>query len=302
MKLLTSPTAVYVTNEPRTRFVFATLGWIIPGPQAQELRTRLTERLSKMHGQGQLIHETWSHSLGVLTLTLTLVPPASAENVPNYLLELTHDESPNALSIVAPPVVSDRLRAADDTALDEIVVFPALQPLRSNMQQRRIDGFEQVLIAGAAPRGNHAASFLALCLLSAGPGTLLPDSIEAPGLGSVNVTRTLTGHTPSLLWQVVTQGSGFEVLQRTLEVIDVFAGDVPSQKFELAREFAQANLSRAWRNPIELSQNVVRYELMGWGGILIEQPREALSQADSLDAGKSLIDFTVPIREVLGLT
>lgn len=196
--------------------------------------------------------------------------------------------------------------ASDLGDLVSVSSFSASESLPSSLRRLTAHGHEQIVIVGRDPSRDvgAAATFLAVCLIAAGPGALVPSVVEEANIGAtVQFARVLRAGLPALSWTTTTPG---EKCQATFDLIlSAVArsnlandGDVRAR----ARAFAVGNLNRAWRSPIELARTLVLYEARGWGGSLILNPDAALAGVDAIQLERAIAGIVRPINEVLGRT
>lgn len=205
------------------------------------------------------------------------------------------------VGVVARPGV-----ASDLGDLVSVSSFSASESLPSSLRRLTAHGHEQIVIVGRDPSRDvgAAATFLAVCLIAAGPGALVPSVVEAANIGAtVQFARVLRAGFPALSWTTTTPG---EKCQATFDLIlsavarSNIANDVDARA--RARAFAAGNLNRAWRSPIELARTLVLYEARGWGGSLILNPDAALAGVDAMQLERAIAGTVRPINEVLGRT
>ncbi|MFV0374551.1 MAG: hypothetical protein ACK5KK_10720 [Microbacterium sp.] len=176
------------------------------------------------------------------------------------------------------------------------------KPAPTSMRQKRQQGYEQTVITGADPsvRTGHAATFVALCALMAGPGPNLPSELEASGNPTmVSINRTLEGGSPVIVWTVITPAEGSVLaLQELAENAADVARAAIAEPTELIA-FARANLNRPWSSPRGLAQAMAEYEVMGWGGQLIRDPDAALESVRPR-LREAFARLLRPVTDVLG--
>ncbi len=290
----------------RSRFATVSMGWRASSEGVQRLRGAVSRAGEHRGPASQPLAMTWKPGDGAAVMTATL--PEGA--VRNWIEQVTTAEH-SGIREFGDPVLAvvgsaDVLEGLEDGLSEgEGAVPPPAQPsFRSTMKQNTAQGFEQTLIIGQDPAADvgYAATFLAICLISGGPGTLLPDAIQKSGYQAIlQAGRGLLDATPTVTWQVIaSRPNGSAVLETALSTLSDYRIAEHSDALELAREFALTNLNRAWQSPRELARSLAHYEVMGWGGELIRNPDAALDQVTPAAVEKAVEGLVRPIKEILG--
>ncbi|PPG14473.1 hypothetical protein C5D36_11140 [Rathayibacter sp. AY1C6] len=286
---MTAAPPLAVVDE-RSRFAVVALGWRDPaGDDGPDRAARL--RSAVPPGAVSL---AWTATAGAQSLTAVL-PPEGAAAWTALTLERAQGAGDPVLAVVGPE------RAVHKTSRP--VSVPAAAPLPSALHQSREQGYESTIVTGADPSGEvgHAATFLALCRLTAGAEPLVPAALRSAGGDAVaQVARGLRSSRPSLTWQVVSPaGQGIPTLETVLRtVLDGRAAH--GEGARAAHAFARANLLRAWRSPETLARTLVEYEVMGWGGALVLDPEQALAAVDESALERAVAGLVRPVADVVG--
>lgn len=290
----------------RSRFTTVSMGWRTTSDGVPRLRSAVSRAGEQCGPAKQPVAVTWTPGDGAVVMTATLPEVA----VRDWTEGVTNTEHPGIAEL------SDPVLAVVGSAgvLEDLEAYlseregegpPTPQPaFRSTMRQTTAQGFEQTFVIGQDPAGDvgFAATFLAICLVAGGPGTLLPDAIQKSGHQAIlQAGRGLQDSTPTVNWQVVTsRPNGSAVLETVLSTVAGYRVAEHKEAVEQAREFARTNLNRAWQSPLELARSLAHYEVMGWGGELVRNPDTALDLVDSAAVEKAVAGLVRPIKDVLG--
>ena len=131
---------------------------------------------------------------------------------------------------------------------------------------------------------------------------MLPRTVSSLGNGAtVQISRGLVQRRAAITWQGICRGSG------GLQVFEMLAQALPAQlkamndaEVQQLKHFALANLSRAWRSPVELAQTANQYQIMDWGQSLISSPQSELDRVTREDLDHAMDQLLRPVLEVLG--
>lgn len=282
---MSTASARFAVVDDRSRFAAVSLGW--RGADAAVLRARVDV--------AQPVSAHWTRSEGAHCLT-ALLPHAEAADWADRAIAAARQADP-VLAIVG--------SARGVAEAERIAVRPARPSaaLPSALEQKREQGFESTVVTGADPAAavGHAATFLAICRLAAGPGTLIPATLRAAGdRAVVQLARALRRGRAGLTWQVVSPaGEGIPTLETVLGA--ALGGSVArGAEADAARAFARANLSRPWRSPEELARTLVEYEVMGWGGAIVRDPDASLDAVDAAALDRAVAALLRPVADVVG--
>lgn len=288
----------------RSRFTTVSMGWRTASDGVPRLRAAVTLAGEQGGPAKQPVAMTWAPVDGAVVMTATLPETAVRSWTENVIAteQLGVFDDP-VLAVVGSAGVLDDLEGS--LSEREARVPPSLHAtVRSTMKQTTAQGFEQTFVTGRDPAEDvgFAATFLAICLVAGGPGTLLPDAIEKSGHRAIlQAGRGLQGSTPTVTWHIMTsRPNGSAVLETALSTVAGYRVAEHPEAVEQAREFARTNLNRAWQSPIELARSLAHYEVMGWGGELVRHPDAALDHVDSAAIEKAAEGLVRPIKEVLG--
>ncbi|NWL33653.1 hypothetical protein [Paenarthrobacter nitroguajacolicus] len=288
----------------RSRFTTVSMGWRTASDGVPRLRDAVTRAGEQSGPAKQPVSVTWTPGDGAVVMTATL-PEVAARS---WIEDVMNTEQ---LGIFGDPVLAV---VGTASVLEDLegrlserkgaVSPPPQQAFRSTMKQTTAQGFEQTFIIGQDPAANvgFAATFLAICLIAGGPGTLLPDAIQKSGYQAIlQAGRGLQGATATVTWQVIaSRPNGSAVLETALSTVAGFSVAEHLEAVEQAREFARTNLNRAWQSPLELARSLAHYEVMGWGGELVRNPDTAVDHVAPAAIEQAVEGLVRPIKEILG--
>ncbi|NWL12995.1 hypothetical protein DM793_17150 [Paenarthrobacter nitroguajacolicus] len=288
----------------RSRFTTVSMGWRTASDGVPRLRDAVTRAGEQSGPAKQPVSVTWTPGDGAVVMTATL-PEVAARS---WIEDVMNTEQ---LGIFGDPVLAV---VGTASVLEDLegrlserkgaVSPPPQQAFRSTMKQTTAQGFEQTFIIGQDPAANvgFAATFLAICLIAGGPGTLLPDAIQKSGYQAIlQAGRGLQGATATVTWQVIaSRPNGSAVLETALSTVAGFSVAEHLEAVEQAREFARTNLNRAWQSPLELARSLAHYEVMGWGGELVRNPDTAVDHVAPAAIEQAVESLVRPIKEILG--
>ena len=295
----------------RSRFTTMGLGWRTdPGrhTEAEQLLRGAAKEATRQTPDLTPVSVEWTTTDGAVCMTAVVPPRASRQWMEAIINEAgkipaSHVDLPIAAAVGDP----DNLQELDPLlkSLGPGALAPRNDKWPSRMRHSTIQGFEQTLVTGQDPAENAggAATFLAICLLAGGPGTLMPEALQRDGHhASIQVMRSLQDRRAALTWQVIAQQGGgtLAALDTVLAAASSFRVSDNPGRIALARDFACGNLNRPWRSPIELARSLVHYEVMGWGGALVLAPEIELAQVDDATLADAVDRMVSPLREVLG--
>lgn len=303
----TSYHAPLVVADRRSAFAALSIGWRFSSAQeALSQGKTFIAHTQKNSGTAPVSFE-WSTGEGFLGATAVL-PAPQAEHWLKNLLSFTPPPvlSAPTISVVAPPDVAADLEhlATVPGTQDSAAQPPGNDP--SSLKKTTVSGFEQLLISGEDPaeKAGKAATFLGICALAAGPGTLLFDTLKGLHEGALlQINRTLPHNVPRINWQLIVPKRGaLPLLETTLSSLEGNTPLIKAEKIDQAKNFGLGNLRRPWRSPGELAQALVQYETMGWGGNMILDPESSLHEVSEEDLQNAVEGLIRPLREVLGRT
>ncbi|MBT2584969.1 hypothetical protein [Arthrobacter sp. ISL-95] len=290
----------------RSRFSTVSMGWRTPSDGVQRLRGAVSRAGEHRGPANQPVAMTWMPADGAVVMTATLPEGAVRswiEQVINAEHSGTKEFGDPVLAVVGSADVLDGLEDGLSEGEGE-GLHPPQPSFRSTMKQTTAQGFEQTIVIGQDPAADvgFAATFLAICLISGGPGTLLPDAIQKTGYHAILQSgRGLRDATPTVTWQVIaSRPNGSAVLETALSTVAEYRVAEHLEDVEQAREFARTNLNRAWQSPLDLARSLAHYEVMGWGGELVRDPDAALDHVTPAAVEKAMEGLVRPIREILG--
>ncbi|MFW0772008.1 hypothetical protein ACLRGI_02425 [Paenarthrobacter nitroguajacolicus] len=290
----------------RSRFTTVSMGWRTTSEGVPRLRSAVSGARDHCGPAKQPVAVTWTPGDGALVMTATL-PELAVQGWTEYVTNTEHtgigEFGDPVLAVVGSAGVLEDLEGSLSERGGEGP--PSPQPaFRSTMRQTTAQRIEQTLVIGQDPAGDvgFAATFLAICLVAGGPGTLLSDAIEKSGHQAIlQAGRGLQDSTPTVNWHIVTtRPNGSAVLQTVLSTVAGYRVAEHTEAVEQAKEFARTNLNRAWQSPYELARSLATYEVMGWGGELVRNPDTAVDLVDSAAIEKAVEGLVRPIKEVLG--
>ncbi|MGF4044783.1 hypothetical protein ACX800_13485 [Paenarthrobacter nitroguajacolicus] len=288
----------------RSRFTTVSMGWRTASDGVPRLRDAVTRAGEQGGPAKQPVAVTWTPGDGAVVMTATL-PEGAARS---WIEDVVNTEQLGifgdpVLAVVGTASVLEDLEGRLSERKGEVSPSPQ-QAFRSTMKQTTAQGFEQTFIIGQDPAANvgFAATFLAICLIAGGPGTLLPDAIQKSGYQAIlQAGRGLEGSTATVTWQVIaSRPNGSAVLETALSTVAGFSVAEHLEAVEQAREFARTNLNRAWQSPLELARSLAHYEVMGWGGELVRSPDTAVDHVAPAAIEQAVEGLVRPIKEILG--
>lgn len=296
---------VLTISDDRSSFPVLSLAWRTDPQHEQETRRLLTQSFGHTDRLVPVWHQ-FSGDNGSVILTVAAEQP----QLERWLRSMAHESSRLDSTLATGPTIALVGTFADAknflaTATD---LFPRNDSetavLPSRMQQNMVQGYQQTLITGQDPslKAGEAACFLALCLLSGGSSAMLPRTVSSLGNGAtVQISRGLVQRRAAITWQGICRGSG------GLQVFEMLAQALPAQlkamndaEVQQLKHFALANLSRAWRSPVELAQTANQYQIMDWGQSLISSPQSELDRVTREDLDHAMDQLLRPVLEVLG--
>lgn len=300
--LATSLPIRFAIRDHRSHFYTWSLGWRTNGlSQGATLKTGLASVVAGISDAHYATKVEWVVAEGAECVTFAM--PSHIRPSWGGLLDAA-----DALGLAQPviSVVGDTDLALGHDGFHIEREAPALGevPVMSSLRQSAAQGYEQMLVTGADPSAQHGyiETFLALSLLSAGPGALIPALVERENLSvMMQLSRTLHGGVPAITWQIVgPKGSVPPLISATFDAVADFRLSEQQDDFVQAKQFARANLARVWRNPFELARSLTQYEVMGWGGHLIADPDAALAHVAPDGVERAVRALMKPIADVVG--
>lgn len=245
----------------------------------------------------------WSTDPGTEQVTALLPAEASSEWIGHILRTAAQAGVSTPVSAV---VGNGRAVEAAESAIRSVVFAAepgASADLRSVMHRRILDGITRTTVTGTDPvqRWGGATAALAVHLAADGPSPLIAGIVERSGLPAViRVSRGLRGGVPAVTWHVDAPGrTGMRVMEIVLDHAErglrVDAGALAS-----AREALAGDLYDHWRSPVGLARALTGYEVLGWDGQLVLDPRKSLDRPDATDVQRAISELLKPIAEVLG--
>ncbi|TLP98058.1 hypothetical protein FEF26_06630 [Nesterenkonia salmonea] len=300
-----SRTRPLVVADQRSVFTLVAVHWRIQTDQYVEGHLiSLMQQVEAHSGVTPLALE-WCSGEGFLGAVVSLPPGEAAQwtqalrsaSTENFLLPDPF------LACVGPSHELIEMEGLVSTAGEADFSAPE-EPEPSTLRRSEVSGFEQLFVSGEdpGPTAGQAATFLGICLLAAGPGTILPDSVtSAHHSALLQVSRTLSRGAPRINWQLIVAGQGgLPIMATALSRAEELLERCEADRLHRARRYGLANLRRPWCSPQQLVRSLAQYETAGWGAQLLLEPDEVLNavpDADVIQAAESLLR---PLREVLG--
>lgn len=294
----------------RSHFLNVGLGWRTdPGvhTEAEGYLRRAIAAVPRFDHAMHPLSAEWTTSEGAVCLTAVL-PSLTADRWLSSAIDQTQKIPISHIGDVVVSAVGTPERLAGlnplATALGQDGTIQPTSKIPSRMRKTVVNDFEQTLITGQDPVGDvgKAATFLAICILAGGPGTLLPNALQKEGHGAfLQVIRGLQDRETALTWQMLAPKRGtLSAFETALSTVSALQLDTVPHLVSQARQFACSNLNRPWGSPFELARSLVHYEVMGWGSSLILTPKIELAQVDHVKLEYAIERLMDPIKEVLG--
>lgn len=291
----------FFVPDDRSAFHSLAIAWRTNDDAAAGQRTALKGAAAPLPAHLRPVQTIWRHAAGASCLVATL-PEAGAEAWSEAVartLRTRPDEVTHPVVVAVGPGEPGEFAAAP--AWGPLDLEGADQKIVSSFQQKRQEGIEHTTVIGLDPaaKAGHAATFVALSALLAGPHRTLQDVLQEAGLpAAVTISRRLINGIPAVVWTFAIEAEGRGIYD-VIDVVGDFARDVVAEP-EPAIAFAGANLRRAWQSPGGLAKAIAEYEVMGWGGCLVHDPDAAVRDvAPNLRAG--FAGLLEPLSEVLGV-
>lgn len=295
-----------LVTDRRSRFAAVTLGWRARQTQTPALRQAIQTATTSVRSEQEPVFTEWTNSTGALCVT-AMLPDASAE----AWVEIAVHEANTIAEEVGGTSFAAVGTADTMSRLRRVLPEPEGPPsvggrprAKSTLHRSTLPDHEQTLVIGQDPssEAGAAATFLAICLVAAGPGTIAHEAAQSTDRSSLlDLSRGLENHSPTVTWRATApQHRSMAVLETVLSAVSSYRAEKNPGAIRRAREFAAANLSRPWRSPLELSRSLVQYEVMGWGGSLILNPEATLAAVEAAAIVGAARDLVRPIEEVLG--
>lgn len=296
---------ILTISDDRSSFPVLSLAWRTDPQHEQETRRLLTQSF----GQTDRLIPVW-HQFSGDNGSVILTVAAEQSQLERWLRSMAHESSCLDSKLVSGPTIAvvGTFIDAENFLATASDLFPRndseTAALPSRMQQNMVQGYQQTLITGQDPsqQVGEAACFLALCLLSGGASALLPSSVASIGNGAtVQISRGLIQRRAAITWQGICRGSGgLQIFERIVQTLPVQLNAMDDAEVQRLKHFGLANLSRAWRSPIELAQTANRYQIMDWGQSLITSPQSELDRVTREDLNHAMGQLLRPVLEVLG--
>lgn len=299
--------SITVIHDERSKFSTLSVGWRSGRETTKQALQELQEAASAVVSQLTPVWQGWSADPESIRFSAIIEPSMVGQWARAFEAEI-RSRTRNALgkpaiALVSPKYVDGALETTLLESFDGCRTVEAT-PAKSSLKQTASQGFEQVLVHGIDPSGvtSPAATFMAMCLLVGTPLSLLYAALNDSKTGAIlQLGRELENGNPTISWNIVApQKNSLAASMSLVEAVQGFSAEQNRTAVSQAREFAIANLSRAWRAPLELANSIVQYETMGWSGNLIRSPREKLIEVDDSALEAALNEFVRPLEEVLG--
>lgn len=291
----------------RTAFILVAVHWRVHADMNVESHvTSLMRHVETRSGVTPVTME-WCSGEGFLGAVVTL-PPTGAPQWTEALRTASkeHPEMPDPfLASVGPsPEIFEMERFV--SVAGESTFSPPTELQLSTLRRSEVSGFEQLFISGEDPAQTtgQAATFLAMCLLSGGPGTIFPDAVtSAHHRAMLQVNRTLSRGVPRINWQLIVSGQGgLPIMAKALAQVESVLGQRDAERLHRARKTGTANLRRPWCSPRQLVRSLAEYETSGWGAQLLLDPEATLNDVTDAEVQHAAEALLRPLREVLGHT
>ncbi|MGP9651423.1 hypothetical protein CIK76_08475 [Glutamicibacter sp. BW80] len=294
--------------DDRTHFTLVSLAWRTDQRRSSEAEQTLRAVADRVcaSNSGTIWHD-WAVSAGAVNVTAAL-PLRGAERWLQTFAEHAQQIDPDlagapALALVGPQAQLENL-AAPGAELFGHLESKDNPGLSDRLERTTTQGYEQITVTGADPSAalGSAATFLALATLSGGPVALLPKATKQAGHAAlIKIMRVLKDRQPAIMWQVIAQENhSLGSLESTLDAVADLGLRVTRDEELLIKQFAIANLNRAWCSPVELVRALAQYEVMGWGGDLILNPESQVNEVANADLELALEGLLRSPRAVLG--
>lgn len=289
---------------PDDRSVFHRLAiaWRTSDDAAAGQRAALKRAAAPLPARLRPVQTTWTHAAGASRLVATL-PEAGAEAWSEAVAGTLHtrpDEVTHPVVVAVGPGEPEKFGAA--LAWDLRGLEGTDHKVVSSLRQKRREGTEHTTVIGPDPaaKAGHAATFVALSALLAGPNRTLQDVLQEAGLpATATLSRRLLNGTPAVAWTfTVPAGAEGRGIYDIIDVVGDFSRNVVAEP-EPAIAFAGANLRRAWQSPSGLAETIAKYEAMGWGGCIVHDPDTAVRDA-APNLRAAFVGLLEPLAEVLG--
>lgn len=296
-----------VIHDERSKFSTLSMGWWSRRETTNQAFQELQVAASAVAAQLSPVWQGWSKDVESIRFTVLIEPSLVGQWVRAFGSQISSATrkalGKPAIALVSPQNVDDSLEMTLLETLDGCRIVDSV-PVISNLKQTAYQGFEQILVQGTDPArvSSPAATFMAMCLLVGTPLSLLPATLNDSKTGAVlQLGRELVNGSPSISWNIVApQQKSLAASMSLVEAVQGFRAEQNRTVVSQARDFAIANMSRAWRAPSELANSIVQYEIMGWSGELVRSPREMLLEVDDSVLETALTEFIRPLVEVLG--
>lgn len=293
----------FFVPDDRSAFHSLAIAWRTNDDAAAGQRTALKGAAAPLPAHLRPVQTTWRHAAGASCLVATL-PEAGAEAWSDAVARTLHarpDEVTHPVVVAVGPGEPGKFAEALVRGLCGLE--GAGQKVVSSLRQKHREGIEHTTVTGPDPAAKvgHAATFVALSALLAGPHRTLQDVLQETGLpAAVTLGRRLVNGIPAVVWTfAVLAGAEGRGIYDVIDVVGDFARDVVAEP-EPAIAFAGANLRRAWQSPGGLAKAIAEYEVMGWGGCLVHDPDAAIRDA-APNLRAAFAGLLEPLSEVLGV-
>ena len=293
----------FFVPDDRSAFHSLAIAWRTNDDAAAGQRTALKGAAAPLPAHLRPVQTTWRHAAGASCLVATL-PEAGAEAWSDAVARTLHarpDEVTHPVVVAVGPGEPGKFAEALVRGLCGLE--GAGQKVVSSLRQKHREGIEHTTVTGPDPAAKvgHAATFVALSALLAGPHRTLQDVLQETGLpAAVTLGRRLVNGIPAVVWTfAVLAGAEGRGIYDVIDVVGDFARDVVAEP-EPAIVFAGANLRRAWQSPGGLAKAIAEYEVMGWGGCLVHDPDAAIRDA-APNLRAAFAGLLEPLSEVLGV-
>lgn len=291
----------FFVPDDRSAFHSLAIAWRTNDDAAAGQRTALKGAVAPLPARLRPVQTAWRHAAGASCLVATL-PEEGAEAWSDVVTRMLHarpDEVAHPSVVVVGPGEPEKFAAVLVRGLYGLE--EADQKVVSSFQQKCWEGIEHTTVTGSDPaaKAGHAATFVALSALLAGPHRTLQDVLQEAGIpANVTIRRRLINGVPAVVWMFAIGAEGRGIYD-VIDVVGDFARDVVAEP-EPAIAFAGANLRRAWQSPGGLAKAIAEYEVMGWGGCLVHDPDAAIRDA-APNLRAAFAGLLEPLSEVLGV-
>lgn len=292
----------FSVQDDRSVFHRLVIAWRTSDDAATGQHAALKRATAPLPARLRPVQTTWTHAAGASRLVATL-PEAGVEAWSEAVARTLHtrpDEVIRPVVVAVGPGEPEKFAAA--LARDLRGLEGTDHKIVSSLRQKRQEGAEHTTVIGPDPAATagHAATFVALSALLAGPCRTLQDVLQGAGLpAAATLRRRLVNGTPAVAWTfAVPAGADGRGIYDVIDVVGDFARDVVAEP-QPAIAFAGANLRRAWQSPSGLAETIATYEVMGWGGCIVHAPDTAVRDA-APNLRAAFVGLLEPLTEVLG--